>query len=624
MADEYKAKFAVQLMDETSAPAKDAEHALEQLRAKIAEETAAMRGAQSAMARLKSAGLQTSSAAATLRKQIEAHKLVVGQAEAKFVKLGGSFRESSTSAADLAKKVKGARGEFGPLNGSFDATVGWASQAAKATSGLKEQVTALAKPTADVAKTSEDAAAGSTLLRTVMGGVAAAALAVAAAIGAALVAMARYALSVVDARRSELLHIQGLLALRRAHGYATTSANEVQSAIDRVADSTGLARNELSSYAMQIARSGVRGEQFNSILETTAMVASAAGDAAAQTFREQATWAARAGQSVEGLAQRWRNRFGAIATAQSLSFDRQLTRLHENISQLFSGLNINGFLNGFHRIVSIFSQSQESGRALKTLLNGIFGPLLGSTEGWGRTLETVIKRGIIFALRIHIAFMRFLIAFRSFSATRFAHGIVNAARMVLDSILEIPRTIIAVIGSVFGLLGDTVSSLWNAINDFAHWFDGLVDVFRNGSWTDIGRYVVDGIINGLTAQAHRVRDNLTNFARSLTTSFRDALGIHSPSRVFANLGLQIPRGVEQGIERGRGAVNEAASELVDAPQVARVSRTESRSVTSVGDIHITVHAGDVKDENKLAQRIREELESILEGVGIHLGAEPAR
>lgn len=78
--------------------------------------------------------------------------------------------------------------------------------------------------------------------------------------------------------------------------------------------------------------------------------------------------------------------------------------------------------------------------------------------------------------------------------------------------------------------------------------------FLGGLWTsfkEIGsnllRGLVDGLLGGLTA----VRDTITSIGGKVTGWFKEKLGIHSPSRVFAQLGGFTMQGFAGGLDRGQ-------------------------------------------------------------------------
>lgn len=85
-----------------------------------------------------------------------------------------------------------------------------------------------------------------------------------------------------------------------------------------------------------------------------------------------------------------------------------------------------------------------------------------------------------------------------------------------------------------------------------------------------GKGIIDGIIAGLEANANAVIQRLQQLALDSVKSFLLALHIGSPSKVFAEMGTQIPAGVAEGI-------NQAAKLAIDA------TVSMANSVAAAGD-----------------------------------------
>ena len=89
----------------------------------------------------------------------------------------------------------------------------------------------------------------------------------------------------------------------------------------------------------------------------------------------------------------------------------------------------------------------------------------------------------------------------------------------------------------------------------------------------------------------RLTGELTALAASLPAPVRDALGIRSPSRVFAELGRQLPAGMAVGIEGGTDRVRSAVNDMVAVPSLAQSAGMRGRSGPLVEQLHIHVGEG---------------------------------
>lgn len=70
-------------------------------------------------------------------------------------------------------------------------------------------------------------------------------------------------------------------------------------------------------------------------------------------------------------------------------------------------------------------------------------------------------------------------------------------------------------------------------------------------FTEFGGMIVNGLVNGLTAGLGAVKNAIGSIGDSSIGWFKEKLGIHSPSRVFAELGGFTMAGLTQGLEVGQ-------------------------------------------------------------------------
>ena len=73
--------------------------------------------------------------------------------------------------------------------------------------------------------------------------------------------------------------------------------------------------------------------------------------------------------------------------------------------------------------------------------------------------------------------------------------------------------------------------------------------------------LVKGMVNGITAGISEVTTAITNLASKAVQAAKDALGIHSPSRKFRELGIYSGQGLVNGLLAMKSAVGSASTEL---------------------------------------------------------------
>ncbi|MBZ0119437.1 MAG: hypothetical protein K8H88_20780, partial [Sandaracinaceae bacterium] len=329
------------------------------------------------MRNLKGASTPNVQAMKALQDRITATKQSVAQAQGKVLELGGGLgtlkRAGAGSSAGLKELLSTAQGMPGPLG------------------GLASKLGAI-----------RGLVAGGGAIAAGVLAIAAALVALVAAAGAATVALLRYGIAQADARRSELLRLEGLTTIRRHYYLAAGNATAMQAAIDRVSASVALGRGELVGYTQQLYRMGLRGQALEDALQGMATVASVQGEEQARRFAGMAAGAARAGGSVRRLADLVERRLGGIAARQLLSLDVQAAKLRESFAAIFLGLRIEGFLEGLRTLTQLFSQNTATGRALKTIAEALLQPLIDDLTRLAPFARRFFQGMVIGALQLTI------------------------------------------------------------------------------------------------------------------------------------------------------------------------------------------------------------------------------
>lgn len=111
----------------------------------------------------------------------------------------------------------------------------------------------------------------------------------------------------------------------------------------------------------------------------------------------------------------------------------------------------------------------------------------------------------------------------------------------------------------------TIPNVVTKIGEFFKALPGKIEAAVKSGWkkfTEIGSSIIDGIWEGLQT----IWTKITDFVDGFVQGFKDALGIHSPSTVFATIGEDIVAGLLKGIEgftNMLSTVSEWASKVVE-------------------------------------------------------------
>jgi hypothetical protein len=602
--------YAIDLEDGTSGAAESAANALANLQKRLNADTAALGEMNKALRNLKGGSNVSLEQVKALTEQIKLQKDKIAGGQQSIISLGGSFNKlrPKPTRDGLAELAKTAQGMPGPLGGVVSKI-----------SNLKGLL------------------AGN-LMRVALIGIAAALVALAVAAVYATGALLKYAIAQAGARRSELLRLEALTKMRNWWGLAAGNAKEMQAAIDRASASTTLGRDKVADYAKQLYQAGFRGKNFEYALDGMAIKAAAVGEEGAQAFKGWAAGINMTGGSVKRLSDDVKARFGGIVAAQMLDLNVQSEKMRENFGRIFGDLKIEPMLKGLASVFNLFSQSTRSGQAMKALAETMLQPLVDAVTYAAPLVKRFFQGIIIAALLVGIGLLTLRNTWRKVfgsgdlvNQTYLARGALIAggvAAGVLAVALATVAAPLAIIAAGFYAAAVAGSFLWK-------WLGIAYDKITAIDWAGLGHSIVEGIVNGLTGSAKWLIDSVSELGTSALAALKDKLGIASPSKAFARLGVEIPAGIASGVEQGTPDARDAVRKLVDAPTLpdapARAPGEKGEGARSAAPVTVTVDVGGITittDGSKPAQGLVEDLEpaivALFERVAVQLGANVPR
>ena len=282
-----------------------------------------------------------------------------------------------------------------------------------------------------------------------------------------------------------------------------------------------------------------------------------------------------------------------------------------------------------------------------------------------------IVMAVLFASKALLSIVAFTIAIWKFGAAiiafsktlSFAAGamklfsgglaLVSAALKTVTAFMmanPIVLIIMAIAGAAFliykywdGIAG-FFTGLWQRVSSI---FEGLPEKFKA-----FGSAIIDGLIGGITGKLTALKEAVTGAGGKAVGWFKEKLGINSPSKVFAEFGVNTMEGYQKGLQRseseplgeltgfikrirqaGAGMLLGAASTLATAmpgsigidtaalgsvPIDTRAPLSASGSASGLtieGGIHINVQAQAGLDEQALAHFIATEVQRALSAAG---------
>lgn len=135
-------------------------------------------------------------------------------------------------------------------------------------------------------------------------------------------------------------------------------------------------------------------------------------------------------------------------------------------------------------------------------------------------------------------------------------GVADAWENTKDAVVNTAKNIVKGAAQAWEDLKKGVS---NAVESVKNTFDKI----RQIDLLQIGKDIIDGLINGITSKIEDVKNAVKDIAGSITGKIKDILNIHSPSRVMAQLGVFTSQGLAEGMLDGARYVDKASETLAD-------------------------------------------------------------
>lgn len=208
--------------------------------------------------------------------------------------------------------------------------------------------------------------------------------------------------------------------------------------------------------------------------------------------------------------------------------------------------------------------------------------------------------------------------------------IQKAVQAGKDFITNVVTFIQQLPGTVWSFLSNTISNAASFVGSFANqaiqagrqFFNGIVNTVRQipGQMISIGADIVNGIRSGISGAWGALTGWLGNMARGLIDGVKSALGIGSPSRLFADrIGKWIPAGITLGVEKAmpkaKAFMGRMSTELIDAANMdSLTSRLAlegnpggfkgSPGNTTVYNVNQTINSAKALSPSEIGQQTR--------------------
>ena len=143
--------------------------------------------------------------------------------------------------------------------------------------------------------------------------------------------------------------------------------------------------------------------------------------------------------------------------------------------------------------------------------------------------------------------------------------IINIWNSIKDFFSNIFSNILSVVKEKFTAMQNSVSDTMNSIkNVVSSIWNSVVDFFGSINLFEIGKNIIQGLVNGIKSMASSVVDGIKGVVNGAIEGAKNLLGIHSPSKLFTEFGEYTGEGFVNGINSMKKAVSKAGQDMANA------------------------------------------------------------
>lgn len=195
-------------------------------------------------------------------------------------------------------------------------------------------------------------------------------------------------------------------------------------------------------------------------------------------------------------------------------------------------------------------------------------------------------------------------------------GVVSAACSTIRSVwAALWNGVRSIVSSVWGGIVGTVSNMVGRVGSVVSGIGGTVRsaVSGAGSWlVSAGRNIIQGLIKGITGMVSSLYSSITNALSGLVDKAKNALGIHSPSRVFRDeVGVMIGRGMALGIDDSAHVVSRSMDSLVSTMSLSDADWSKTGRLNVTAGTGANAGDGDLRELIAAVESLHDDLGSII-------------
>lgn len=122
------------------------------------------------------------------------------------------------------------------------------------------------------------------------------------------------------------------------------------------------------------------------------------------------------------------------------------------------------------------------------------------------------------------------------------------------------ETVIKILKTVFTLVWNTVKKITAKVKELMTSIVSAIKGFKD-KMVDAGKQLINGLVEGFKAKMQAAIDSVKAVGQKIVNAAKSVFGVHSPSRVFHEIGEYLDMGLANGIRDGEGNVVRRADAL---------------------------------------------------------------
>lgn len=193
-------------------------------------------------------------------------------------------------------------------------------------------------------------------------------------------------------------------------------------------------------------------------------------------------------------------------------------------------------------------------------------------------------------------------------------AVVDAIITITEGLIDhIDLLIIAAGQLIAGLAQGLIEAIPRLIGRLPEIISAIVNGLLKGlaAIGMVGQQLVEGLWNGIKNAGQWLYDKLSGWVSNILGWIKGFLGIHSPSKVFADeIGKFIPPGITLGVEQAMPRAMRDMGEELSA--LATLPLPSGGTTTNMGGVVINVYGAEGQDVNALADVVMYRLQSAVE------------